>query len=44
MNVLNLANHFNVLTYVWDHNKSPSEVRALSMFPVLPTVGLEFEL
>jgi len=44
LNIVNFLNKFNVLTYIWDHNKSPSEVRALSMFPILPTVGLEFEL
>ncbi len=44
MNILNLSNQFNVLAYIWDHNKSPSEVKAISMFPLLPTIGLEFEL
>jgi hypothetical protein len=41
--VLNFTNHYNVLTYVWDHNSSPSKVKAISMFPILPSVGLEFE-
>jgi len=44
LQVLNFINHFNVLMYVWDFNKSPSEVRAISMFPIVPSVGLEFEL
>jgi len=42
--VLNFTNHFNVLMYVWDHDKSPSEVTAVSMFPIFPSIGLEFEL
>lgn len=44
VNILNFTNHYNVLTYIWDHNKSPSEVRSISMFPILPSLGLEFEL
>jgi len=44
LQVLNFTNHYNVLTYVWDHNVSPSEVQAISMFPWLPTAGIEFEL
>jgi hypothetical protein len=39
--IINFTNHFNVLTYVWNHNSSPSEVRAISMFPFFPSVGLE---
>ena len=42
--VINFTNHFNVLLYSWSHNKSPSEVTAVSMFPILPTIGLEFKL
>ena len=42
--VLNFTNHFNVLLYSWSHDKSPSEVTAVSMFPILPTIGLEFKL
>jgi len=42
--VMNLTNHFNVLTYVWDHDKSPSKVRAVSMMPFMGTIGLEFEI
>lgn len=41
--IMNFTNHYNVLTYVWDHNQSPSDVRAVSMFPFFPSVGLEFE-
>ena len=42
--VINITNHFNVLTYIWNHNQSPSQVKAASMFPILPSIGLEFEL
>ena len=42
--VINFTNHYNVLTYIWDHDESPSKVRAMSMFPFIPSVGLEFEL
>lgn len=41
--VINFTNHYNVLTYVWDHEQSPSQVRAVSMFPFFPSVGIEFE-
>jgi len=44
LQVLNFTNHYNVLTYIWNHKQSPSQVRAMSMFPILPTIGLEFEL
>jgi hypothetical protein len=42
--VLNFTNHFNVLLYAWDHSQSPSGVTAISMFPILPTFGVEFKL
>lgn len=42
--VINFTNQFNVLLYAWTHDKSPSEVTAISMFPILPTIGLEFKL
>ncbi|UCD37655.1 MAG: TonB-dependent receptor [Fidelibacterota bacterium] len=42
--VLNVTNHFNTLLYVWDHSNSPSSVDAVSMFPILPTFGLEFRI
>jgi len=42
--IMNVTNHYNVLTYIWDHDESPSEVRAMSMFPIIPSFGLEFEL
>ncbi len=42
--VMNITNHYNVLMYLWNHDESPSQVRAISMFPIIPTFGLEFEL
>ncbi|UCH61918.1 MAG: TonB-dependent receptor [Fidelibacterota bacterium] len=42
--VINFTNHFNVLLYTWDHSESPSGVTAVSMFPILPTFGVEFKL
>ena len=42
--VINFTNHFNVLLYSWTHDRSPSKVTAVGMFPILPTIGLEFKL
>jgi len=42
--VTNVTNHFNTLIYVWDHEHSPSRVTRYSMFPILPTLGIEFKL
>lgn len=42
--IMNFTNHFNVLMYVWDHDASPSKVQAMSMFPTIPSLGIEFEL
>ncbi len=44
LNIMNFTNHFNVLTYIWDHSESPSKVKAIGMFPIFPSLGLEFEL
>ena len=41
--VINFTNHYNYLIYLWNHDSSPSEVRAISMFPIVPSFGLEFE-
>ena len=43
LQVINFTNHYNYLLYIWNHDSSPSEVRAISMFPIVPTFGLEFE-
>ena len=42
--VINTTNYYNVLLYNWNHEASPSQVKAYSMFPILLTFGLEFEL
>lgn len=41
--IINLTNYFNVLLYNWNHNASPSEVQAYSMFPAIFTMGWEFK-
>jgi len=41
--VINFTNHFNALFYSWDHSRSPSRVSAFGMFPIIPSVGVEFE-
>lgn len=41
--IINFTNHFNALFYSWDHKHSPSRVYATGMFPIIPTVGVEFE-
>lgn len=41
--VINFTNHFNALFYSWDHSHSPSRVTAIGMFPIIPTIGVEFE-
>jgi len=42
--IINLTNHYNVLLYNWNHQASPSQVSAYSMFPILLTFGWEFNL
>jgi len=41
--IINLTNHFNVLLYNWNHQYSPSQVQAYSMFPTIFSCGWEFE-
>ena len=41
--IINLTNYFNVLLYIWNHEASPSEVEAYSMFPTIFTFGYEFK-
>ena len=43
LQVINFTNHYNYLIYLWNHDSSPSEVSAISMFPIVPTFGIEFE-
>ena len=42
--VINFTNHWNTLFYLWQHNQSPSKVVDISMFPIIPSIGFEFEL
>lgn len=42
--VINFTNHFNTLFYFWQHDRSPSEVKAFSMFPMIPSIGFEFKI
>ncbi len=42
--IINFTNHFNTLFYYWRHDYSPSRVKAFSMFPIIPSMGIEFEL
>ena len=41
LQVLNAMNRRNVLFYFYDYDKSPATRSGISMFPVLPTIGLE---
>ena len=42
--IINFTNHFNVLLYQWDHTSSPSRAVATSMFPIIPTMGVSFDI
>jgi len=42
--IINLSNHFNVLFAQTVQNTNPTRIRAFSMFPVIPSFGVEFEL
>ena len=42
--IVNLTNNFNVLFYNWNHYSSPSKVSAVSMFPMIFTLGVNFDL
>ncbi len=41
LNVLNLYNRRNVLFYFFDYQVNPAERTGVSMFPLLPTIGVE---
>jgi len=41
LNVVNVYNHRNVLFYFYEYDRSPPTRSGISMFPVLPTFGLE---
>ena len=42
--VINILDYYNILLYNWNHNASPSEVEAYSMFPRIFTLGWEFNI
>ncbi len=42
LQVINLYNHKNVFYYFWDHDANPSRLTTVSMFPLLPTLGVDF--
>ncbi len=44
VSVMNVTNRFNVLLYQWDHDASASQVNAVGMFPVIPSIGLKLHL
>jgi len=41
--IINATNHFNVLIAQTIPNTNPTMIRAFSMFPVIPSFGVEFE-
>jgi hypothetical protein len=41
LNLVNVYNRKNVLFYFYEYNRDPAVRSGISMFPVLPTVGLE---
>jgi outer membrane cobalamin receptor len=43
LQIINVYNRDNVLLYFWDHDANPSESVTVPMFPMLPTIGIEFE-
>ena len=43
LQVINVYNRENVMLYFWDHDSNPSQSVTVPMFPLLPTIGVEFE-
>ncbi len=41
VNVVNAYNRRNVLFYFYEYDRAPPTRSGVSMFPVLPTIGLE---
>ena len=41
LNLVNVYNQRNVLFYFYEYERDPAVRSGISMFPVLPTVGLE---
>ncbi|HNW59763.1 MAG TPA: TonB-dependent receptor [bacterium] len=42
LQIINLYNRKNVFYYFWDHDANPSRLTTVSMFPLLPTLGVDF--
>jgi outer membrane receptor protein involved in Fe transport len=42
LQIINIYNRKNVFYYFWDHEVNPSRLTTVSMFPLLPTVGVDF--
>ena len=42
--IINATNHFNVLFAQTVPNTNPTKITAFSMFPIIPSFGLEFQL
>jgi hypothetical protein len=43
LDILNIYNRKNVLFYFYDYNKQPAMRAGVSMFPFLPTIGMELK-
>jgi len=43
LQIVNVYNHKNVFFYFWDHDQNPSKLVTVTMFPFLPTLGIEFD-
>lgn len=43
LQIVNVYNRKNVLLYFWDHDANPSKSVSVPMFPLLPTIGIDFE-
>lgn len=42
LQIINLYNQKNVFFYFWDHETNPSSLTTVRMFPILPTLGVDF--
>ena len=42
--IINFTNYFNVLYYQWEHSGNGTRVKAFSMFPVIPTLGISYRI
>lgn len=43
LQIVNVYNQKNVFFYFWDHDSNPSKLVTITMFPFLPTLGIEFD-